>query len=134
MLQLMDSTGSTGGASGIWKVTESEFLNESDSTNINVKSIEEGTTGNTDCAAPPPPAYFFLSSNKTEDGERTLEICEPWRLNINGGEPPYTVVLSAIDSPVLTNVTIADGNNALVYVNRADPDTVLFGMYHYYSL
>ncbi|XP_006457077.1 hypothetical protein AGABI2DRAFT_122950 [Agaricus bisporus var. bisporus H97] len=126
MLQLMDSTGSTGGATDIWKVTKSEFLNGSDSTNINVKSIGKGTTGNTDCAAPPPPAYFFVSSNMTEDGERTLETCEPWRLNINGGEPPYTVVLTATNSPVLTNVTVPEGNNALVYVNRADPNTVLF--------
>jgi hypothetical protein len=83
--------------------------------------------GNTDCAAPPPTAYFFLSSNITQDGQTVLQTCQPWRLNINGGEPPYTLILDATSSPVLMNLSVPVGNDAVVYINRADPDTVLFG-------
>ena len=81
----------------------------------------------TDCVVPTPSQDFRISSNITTGG--TLETCQPWRINIDGGHPPYTVVLDARTSPIMTNVTILSTDNAVVYINRAAPDTDLFGEY-----
>ena len=81
----------------------------------------------TDCVVPAPSQDFRISSNITLGG--TLETCQPWRIDINGGRPPYTAVLDARNSPVITNVTIPSTDNAMVYINRADPGTDLFGEY-----
>ncbi|EKM77249.1 hypothetical protein AGABI1DRAFT_43859, partial [Agaricus bisporus var. burnettii JB137-S8] len=108
-LQLMDSDGYTGGDGGlIYQVVESEHSSEYVCT-------------------PTPPNDFTITSNVTDGGR--VETCHFWRLNINGGESPYTVVLNAVNSPVITNISLSDGNNAVVYSNRADPDTTLFGKY-----
>lgn len=80
-----------------------------------------------DCAAPTPPNDFTITSNVTDGGR--VETCHFWRLNINGGESPYTVVLNAVNSPVITNITVQEGSDAVVYSNRADPGTTLFGKY-----
>lgn len=104
-LQLMDSTGSTGGAGGL------------------IYQVAENPRGQ-DCAAPTPPNDFTITSNVTGGGR--VETCHFWRLNINGGEPPYTVVLNAKESPVITNISVSEGNDAVVYSNRADPGTTLF--------
>lgn len=79
----------------------------------------------TNCIVPAPSQDFRISSNITEGG--TLETCRPWRLDIDGGHPPYTVVLDARNSPVMTNITIPSTDNAMVYINRATPGTDLFG-------
>ena len=79
----------------------------------------------TDCVVPSPSQDFNISSNITLGG--TLETCQPWRININGGRPPYTAVLDARNSPVITNVTIPLTDDAMVYINRAVPGTELFG-------
>jgi hypothetical protein len=94
-------------------------------TNLILSPDPDGTS----CIASPPPQDFTISSNITQDGKPILDTCQPWRLNINGGQPPYIVVLDAQNSPVLTNVTIPPSDNALVYINRADPNIVLFGVY-----
>ncbi|KAF5348311.1 hypothetical protein D9756_010473 [Leucocoprinus leucothites] len=107
ILQVIDSLGDTGGTSGsIFEIAEN-----ADSTT---------------CVLPPSPEDFTISSNTTQDGSGTLETCQPWRLNINGGQPPYTVVLTARNSPVITNITVPSTDDALVFINRADPNTVLF--------
>ena len=41
-------------------------------------------------------------------------------------QPPYTVVLDARTSPIMMNVTLPLTDNALVYINRAAPDTDLY--------
>ncbi|KAJ3577010.1 hypothetical protein NP233_g18 [Leucocoprinus birnbaumii] len=105
ILQLVDSLGNTGGTSG----SVFEVVANPDTTN---------------CIAPSPPQDFTISSNITQGG--SLQTCQPWRLNINGGQPPYTVVLDARNSPVLTNITVPPTDNAVVFINRADPNTVLF--------
>jgi len=83
--------------------------------------------GITDCVVPTPSQDFRISSNITTGG--TLETCQPWRIDIDGGQPPYTVVLDARTSPIMTNVTLPLTDNALVYINRVAPDTDLFGEY-----
>ncbi|KAF7760860.1 hypothetical protein Agabi119p4_10269 [Agaricus bisporus var. burnettii] len=104
-LQLMDSDGYTGGDGGL------------------IYQVVENPEGQ-DCAAPTPPNDFTITSNVTDGGR--VETCHFWRLNINGGESPYKVVLNAVNSPVITNITVENGNDAVVYSNRADPDTTLF--------
>jgi len=111
ILQLVDATGNTGGTSG----SVFEIVDNPNSSNCNV---------------PPPPKDFTITSNITQDGRATLETCQPWRLNINGGTPPYKVVLDARNSPVITNITIPGTDNAVVFINRADPGTVLFASVH----
>ncbi|KAF9447089.1 hypothetical protein P691DRAFT_802995 [Macrolepiota fuliginosa MF-IS2] len=108
ILQLVDSTGSTGGTSGtIFNVVENPQNNA--------------------CVAAAPPSDFTISSNITQDGKAVLETCQPWRLNINGKNPPFTVVLDAKNSPVTTNISLGSGSDdAVVFINRADPGTVLF--------
>jgi hypothetical protein len=36
----------------------------------------------------------------------TLTTCQPWGLTIKGGTPPYNLTLAAVNSPVVTNVTM----------------------------
>ncbi|KAL9708826.1 hypothetical protein Ac2012v2_007981 [Leucoagaricus gongylophorus] len=106
ILQIVDSLGNTGGTgSSIYEVAQ--------------------TVDFTNCIVPAPSQDFRISSNITEGG--TLETCRPWRLDIDGGHPPYTVVLDARNSPVMTNITIPSTDNAMVYINRATPGTDLFG-------
>ncbi|KXN85164.1 hypothetical protein AN958_11586 [Leucoagaricus sp. SymC.cos] len=107
ILTVMDSLGNTGGTGGaVYQVVENP--------------------DNSNCSPPPATQGFKISSNITQDGKATLETCQPWRLNIDGGIPPYTVVLDAKNAPVITNVTIPPSDNALVFIDRADPGTVLF--------
>ena len=55
----------------------------------------------------------------------TLTTCQPWRLSITGGVPPYNVTLAALDSPIVTNVTLLGTDDAFTYIDRADPGTQL---------
>lgn len=95
-----------------------------------LKTLKDPQANSNSCIAPSPPSDFTITSNKTQDGKSTLETCEPWRLDIIGGNPPYTVVLDARSSPVITNITVPPGDDAVVFIDRADPGTVLFGEYH----
>lgn len=36
----------------------------------------------------------------------TLTTCQPWGIIIKGGVPPYNVTLAAVNSPIVTNVTM----------------------------
>lgn len=57
----------------------------------------------------------------------TLSTCQPWGLTIKGGQQPYTVILAALNSPVITNVSMGSGNDVLTYIDRADPNGQLLG-------
>nr|GAT54395.1 predicted protein [Mycena chlorophos] len=41
------------------------------------------------------------------------------------GTPPYNVTLAAIDSPVVTNVTMGPDDDVFTFIDRANPDTIL---------
>lgn len=56
-----------------------------------------------------------------------IETCEPWGLTVSGGKKPYQIVLSALDSPVITNVTMGPDDDVFTFVNRADPNENLLG-------
>jgi len=55
----------------------------------------------------------------------TIETCQPWGLRVVGGVPPYNLTMSELKSPVITNVTMPNGDDVFTYINRADPDLQL---------
>lgn len=52
-------------------------------------------------------------------------------MTIEGGQKPYTVVLSALDSPIITNITMGPEDSIFTYIDRADPNGQLMGEYLY---
>ncbi|KAJ7075992.1 hypothetical protein B0H15DRAFT_865053 [Mycena belliarum] len=64
---------------------------------------------------------FVVTANVTD----TLNTCQPWGLTIKGGTPPYNVTLAAVNSPVVTNVTMGPTDDAFTFIDRADPGTQL---------
>ncbi|KAJ7262787.1 hypothetical protein B0H12DRAFT_1270164 [Mycena haematopus] len=102
LLQVIDSQGSSGGVPP------------------NLFTVAKGQT--TQCipaASTDPP--FTVEANVTE----ALTTCQPWGIIIKGGVPPYNVTLAAINSPVVTNVTMGPDDDQFTFIDRADPNTQL---------
>jgi len=66
-------------------------------------------------------APFTVTANVTD----TINTCQPWGLTITGGAPPYNVTFAALNSPVITNVTMGPTDDAFTFIDRADPNTQL---------
>lgn len=76
------------------------------------------------CVVPEPKSpTFTISSNITGK----LETCQPWGITIHGGIAPYNLSIAALNSPVVTNVSIPSGFDAFTYINRADPNGQMIG-------
>ncbi|KAF7290554.1 hypothetical protein MIND_01295500 [Mycena indigotica] len=102
LLYVMDSTGSSGG------VPPQLF------------TVVAGSS--TQCIpAAPTGAPFTVTANVTD----TLTTCQAWGLTIQGGTPPYNVTFAALNSPVVTNVTMGPVDDAFTFIDRADPGTQL---------
>ncbi|KAJ7119480.1 hypothetical protein C8R44DRAFT_788157 [Mycena epipterygia] len=102
LLEVVDSQGSSGGVPP------------------NLFTVVAGQT--TQCVPPAstdPP--FTVTANVTD----TLNTCQPWGLTIVGGTPPYNVTLAALNSPIVTNVTMGPDDDAFTFIDRADPNTQL---------
>ncbi|KAG6917203.1 hypothetical protein DXG01_003407 [Tephrocybe rancida] len=117
LLNVVDSTGSSGGTSAIlYTVTCTSPLN------ILVKAVLmycHFTAGQlTSCLPKNAAIGFSVSSNATGGA---ISTCDPWGLTIKGGQSPYTVTLAAVGSPSITNVTMNAGDNLYTYINRASP-------------
>ncbi|KAJ7034740.1 hypothetical protein C8F04DRAFT_1001622 [Mycena alexandri] len=103
LLEVVDANGSSGGVPpGLFTVVPG--------------------TSTTNCipAASTEPA-FTLTANVSG----TLNTCQPWGLSIVGGVPPYNLTLAALNSPIVTNVTLAPTDDHFTFINRADPNTQL---------
>ncbi|KLO16881.1 hypothetical protein SCHPADRAFT_994839 [Schizopora paradoxa] len=50
-----------------------------------------------------------------------ISTCSPMGMLISGGKAPYNLTLAALNSPVLTNVTMGPTDDVFTYINRADP-------------
>ncbi|GJE93630.1 hypothetical protein PsYK624_097900 [Phanerochaete sordida] len=87
-----------------------------------VSPITYNVTAGTDtsCLYTPPDVSTLPSihPNFTD----TLTTCQPWGLTIKGGKPPYTVVLAALTSPIITNVTMPAEDDVFTFIDRADPN------------
>ncbi|KAJ6602505.1 hypothetical protein DFH09DRAFT_1470167 [Mycena vulgaris] len=104
LLEVVDSLGSSGGVPA------------------NLLTVTKGL--DTQCLPPvpsPPLAAFTVTANVTDK----LNTCQPWGLRIKGGSPPYNVTFAALNSPIITNVTTLEADDAYTYINRADPGTQL---------
>ncbi|KAJ7144531.1 hypothetical protein C8R44DRAFT_145122 [Mycena epipterygia] len=95
-----------------------DSLGNSGGVDVPLYHVTEGATTQCIPAAPAYPA-FTISSNVTD----TLNTCQPWGLTILGGTPPYNVTLAALNSTVVTNVTLGPNDSVFTYINRADPNT-----------
>lgn len=83
-------------------------------------------SSNTSCLpAAPSDSIARISPNVTS----TLTTCEPWGLTITNGARPYNVIFSALNSPVITNVTMGPEDDVFTYIDRADPNGELLGGY-----
>ncbi|KAJ3523914.1 hypothetical protein NM688_g8648 [Phlebia brevispora] len=97
MLTMMDSNQSTGGIPS---------------------NLYTMAPGNTSCLPTPPSNPPVIHANVTD----TLTTCEPWGLTITGGTKPYQIVLSALNSPTITNSSMGPNDDVFTYIDRADPN------------
>jgi len=75
----------------------------------------------TSCLPPAPTSQFNVKFNVST----TLTTCQPWGMTISGGTQPYTITLAALDSPIITNVTMGLMEDVFTFIDRADPNTKL---------
>ncbi|KAJ6617920.1 hypothetical protein B0H10DRAFT_2218082 [Mycena sp. CBHHK59/15] len=102
LLYVVDSQGSSGGVPP------------------NTFTVTAGQT--TQCIpAPSTDPPFTVTANVTG----TINTCQPWGLTIKGGAPPYNLTLAALNSPIITNVTMGPNDDAFTFIDRADPNTQL---------
>ncbi|KAF8898300.1 hypothetical protein CPB85DRAFT_189229 [Mucidula mucida] len=84
-------------------------------------TIDTGST--TNCVVNDADTTFTVKSNLSETG--TLATCQPWGLRIKNGVPPYNISFAQVNSPVVTNVTTNQDDDAYTYINRADGGKLL---------
>ncbi|KAI0804495.1 hypothetical protein BC629DRAFT_1180952 [Irpex lacteus] len=102
MLIVLDSNGNTGGVTpGLYNVTEGTETNC-------LPTLSDDML---------PPTIASITQNITD----RIETCEPWGLTVSGGTKPYQIVLSALESPIITNVTMGANDDVFTYIDRADP-------------
>lgn len=75
------------------------------------------------CLPPQPTTSLAIRANVTKD----LTTCGYWGLRVTGGTPPYSISLAAVGSPVVTNVSLAEGLDVMTYIDRADPNGLMLG-------
>ncbi|KAJ7616599.1 hypothetical protein FB45DRAFT_1105843, partial [Roridomyces roridus] len=68
---------------------------------------------------------FTLTANVTD----SLSTCESWGLTIDGGVPPYTITIAAMDSAQVLNETVATDldKSIFTWINTARPGSDLIG-------
>lgn len=127
MLTMIDSNMSTGGVEpAFYNVTGKHILDG----NLLVLYLTFSAAGNSQsCLYTPPPASSLASiePNVTD----VLTTCQPWGLTVKGGTKPYQIVLEALNSPVITNVTMGPDDDVFTFIDRADPNGYMMGMYLY---
>ena len=79
----------------------------------------------TSCLPPQPPTNLVITPNVTMD----LATCQPWGLTVTGGTAPYYVTLASVGSETVTNITLPPGFDVLTFINRANPNGQILGMF-----
>ena len=123
MLSMVDSNGSAGGIPPNLYTVGGEFNLDYPHS---IKSTSHSTLPagiDTSCLPPPTPYEFTVSANVTT----TVTTCQQWGITISGGIQPYSVTLAALNSPIITNVTMGPTDNSFTYIDRANPNTQLLG-------
>ncbi|KAI0791462.1 hypothetical protein BC629DRAFT_1509716 [Irpex lacteus] len=80
---------------------------------------------NTTCLSSITAAQLQAIPSITPNATGKIETCQPWGLTIAGGEQPYTVVLTALDSSSVTNTSV--NSNDYTYVNEVAPSELFMG-------
>ena len=90
------------------------------------QSQETNVSGSNDtsCIPSPPSVKVTITPNFTSP----ITSCQALGMQISGGKKPYTLTLTAVNSPVLTNVSLGAEDDTFTYINRADPGGQLMGM------
>lgn len=73
------------------------------------------------CIPTAPQNVASVHANVTD----ALHACDAWGLTIQGGQKPYTVVISGLDLPTIQNETLGANDNVFTYVDRVKPNTQL---------
>ncbi|KLO05617.1 hypothetical protein SCHPADRAFT_883672 [Schizopora paradoxa] len=74
-------------------------------------------SNDTSCLPSPPSEKVIITTNFTSP----ITSCQALGMQISGGKKPYTLTLTAVNSPVLTNVSMGAEDDTFTYINRADP-------------
>ncbi len=82
---------------------------------------------NTTCLSSITAAQLQAIPSITPNATGKIETCQSWGLTIAGGEQPYTVVLTALDSSSVTNTSV--NSNDFTYVNEVAPSELFMGEY-----
>ena len=72
---------------------------------------------------PAPTINLAVIGNVTQN----LATCKAWGLRASGGTPPYNITLAAVNSPVVTNITLPSGDDVFTWIDRALPNTQILG-------
>ncbi|KAL0573949.1 hypothetical protein V5O48_008018 [Marasmius crinis-equi] len=86
----------------------------------NLYKIVSGST--TNCVVNDDKRDFTLTSNSTSS---TINTCDPWGLRIKGGVKPYNITFMQLNSPVVTNATLGQNDDAYTYRMRGDPGALM---------
>ncbi|KAE9402413.1 hypothetical protein BT96DRAFT_1017651 [Gymnopus androsaceus JB14] len=104
-LQVIDADGNTGGVDSV------------------IYTSTGGST--TDCVVSDISSNFTVSNNVTIPSN--LSTCDPWGVTVEGGSYPYTFSILSTNSLVVNNITTTSADqDMLVWINRADPNGILF--------
>ncbi|KAK7679058.1 hypothetical protein QCA50_018002 [Cerrena zonata] len=101
MLIVVDSKNNTGGIPATW---------------YNVKD------GTSDSCVKSTPSDLSTVPTISPNVTGKIETCACWGLTVKNGTSPYTIVLSALDSPVITMIPMDPGDDVLTWPDRADPN------------
>lgn len=58
----------------------------------------------------------------------SLDACGPLGLTTTGGTKPYTISIAVVGADVVTNFTLGPDDDTMTYINRAGPNSQMFGM------
>ena len=121
MFTLLDSNSSAG---GVPNVLYNMIRTSLDSTPRHPGMTALAIAGPDTSCIPPAPTTPVASVHANVTN---LATCDPWGLTIQNGTKPYTVILVAQGSPVITNVTLGVQDDVLTYIDRASPYGPLMG-------
>ncbi|EJC98247.1 uncharacterized protein FOMMEDRAFT_97153, partial [Fomitiporia mediterranea MF3/22] len=112
-----------------WKVngvpTVSPLGSDLSSLSWKVNHASDNGSGSS-CLPPTPSTTITISPNvSTSD---SVDTCEPLGLSMTGGKKPYTVSIAGMNTVLVSNVTLNDGDDVLTWPNRVNPNNQFIGM------
>lgn len=80
-----------------------------------------------DSSCLPSPSSTDLKIISNVSTSELLQTCQPLGFQVTGGTKPYTISIAALDSTLVTNVTMGSDHDLLTYINRVSPGDQLVG-------